>query len=370
MLSRLGSLSLVRFVSDSLYDKRATNFWLKKTNPLLSTNQALAKIVARQQVSSDTVAFTLRCNYLMPFGAAGQHHPLRVEIAGRRYERHYSLTRIDRRHVQMIVKRVPEGKVSNWLHQQGHVGRVLQFGRPFGDVTLSNFKSKRLIFLAAGSGITPILSLLNAIDQADSWSNYTIELWYWAKSQHDFVYSDQLLQWQQRHPQFTLNLRCTQWSNSDQNDTNSSPFVPADRLNDNDVTHMQHIERSSVFACGPSGFTQRASQLLRHAQQLQVESFSLPLITNAVHSNQQVSLTLLRSNKTIQIAQGVPLLVALEQAQISPKSGCRMGICNTCVCQKISGTTHNLTDSSHNHEPQQALKICVNSAHSDLVLDL
>ena len=47
-----------------------------------------------------------------------------------------------------------------------------------------------------------------------------------------------------------------------------------------------------------------------------------------------------------------------------------MGICNKCACNKAEGSTKNLVDGSQNNEPGNLLKICVNSAQTDLVIDL
>jgi ferredoxin len=64
------------------------------------------------------------------------------------------------------------------------------------------------------------------------------------------------------------------------------------------------------------------------------------------------------------------LLSALEDAGMKPASGCRMGICNTCACGKRTGTTRHLHTGDIQHEPVSALRLCVNSAGSDLILDL
>ena len=64
------------------------------------------------------------------------------------------------------------------------------------------------------------------------------------------------------------------------------------------------------------------------------------------------------------------LLESAEAAGARPAYGCRMGICNTCVCPKSQGSTTNLLDGSTQHDATQALKICVSSARSDLTLDL
>jgi hypothetical protein len=60
----------------------------------------------------------------------------------------------------------------------------------------------------------------------------------------------------------------------------------------------------------------------------------------------------------------------LEAEGFKPASGCRMGICNTCACGKSSGVTRHLHTGELFHEPASALKLCISSASTDLVLDL
>ena len=63
-------------------------------------------------------------------------------------------------------------------------------------------------------------------------------------------------------------------------------------------------------------------------------------------------------------------VAALEAQGVHPAHGCRMGICNTCACGKLSGTTQDLNTGDRDAEPNSALRICVNRACSDLTLDL
>ena len=70
------------------------------------------------------------------------------------------------------------------------------------------------------------------------------------------------------------------------------------------------------------------------------------------------------------LPRGSSLLEALEAVGLSPAHGCRMGICNTCACGKRSGSTRHLHTGALEHEPVTALRLCVNRATSDLVLDL
>jgi ferredoxin len=83
-----------------------------------------------------------------------------------------------------------------------------------------------------------------------------------------------------------------------------------------------------------------------------------------------VAVTLAKSGRTLQLPRGASLLAALEAEGVKPAYGCRMGICNTCACGKRSGQTRHLLTGALEGEPVSALRLCVNSASSDLVLDL
>ena len=84
----------------------------------------------------------------------------------------------------------------------------------------------------------------------------------------------------------------------------------------------------------------------------------------------RVQLTLAASNRVLTVPRGESLLTALEAAGLKPASGCRMGICNTCACGKREGTTRQLHTGETEREPVTALRLCVNAALTDLVLDL
>jgi ferredoxin len=89
-----------------------------------------------------------------------------------------------------------------------------------------------------------------------------------------------------------------------------------------------------------------------------------------IEESGHVQVTLASSGRQLTLPRGQSLLAALEAEGIKPTSGCRMGICNTCACGKVSGTTRNLNTGDMQDEPVSALKLCISSAVGDLVLDL
>ncbi len=50
-----------------------------------------------------------------------------------------------------------------------------------------------------------------------------------------------------------------------------------------------------------------------------------------------VNITLTKSNKILSIPKGQSILASLEQQNVKPQHGCRMGICNKCACNKVEG---------------------------------
>ncbi|MEB3766188.1 iron-sulfur cluster-binding domain-containing protein [Acinetobacter sp. MD2] len=346
---------LIDFFSDSIIDQRAVNFWLKKINPLWSTDQMLGRIVHKQHVADQTYSLTLLCNRHMDYGTAGQHHPVIVEIEGRRYERTYSLTQIAPNQVVLTVKKVEQGLVSSWLCDQAKIGDIVEFAQPYGDMRLPD-ASQPLILLAAGSGITPMLSLLSFLDQTNQLKNYQIHLLYWAQHATGLAFKDRFEVWQQQYPNFQFSAFCTR----------DEPA--AARLNQQHVDGLKDVAQAQVLACGPSGFVQNAEQLFVHAKKFEAEAFSLTPMSFDDEGDVEIVLT--KSQKILRVAKGQPLLDALEQANVKPVHGCRMGICNKCACTKVSGVTKHVGNGSENAEPANLLRICVNSAKSDLVLDL
>ena len=347
--------SLFNSMAQSVMNSHDANFWLQKINPLWSMNQPLAKVVKKQIVAKDMVSLILQCNRHVQRGVAGQHHPVTVEIAGRHYERTYSLMQVDADHLCLTVKKVDQGLVSSWLVDQSQTGDILRLGQPYGEMQ-QQVQTPKLLLLAAGSGITPMLSLIEAFCQSRQLKAIFVQLMYWVKTHEDAAYAEYLKEVAENFPNFTYQIFYTQQQDQ--------------RLNQSHVNQLKSLNETTVYACGPSGFAATAETLFKHVASIQTEAFSLSQFDTDATDTGFINVTLTQSNKTLAIPKGQSILSSLEHQGIKPKHGCRMGICNKCACTKAQGATKNLLNGSANHEPSQLLKICVNSAQSDLVIDL
>ena len=347
--------SLFNSMAQSVMNSHDANFWLQKINPLWSMNQPLAKVVKKQIVAKDMVSLILQCNRHVQRGVAGQHHPVTVEIAGRHYERTYSLMQVDADHLCLTVKKVDQGLVSSWLVDQSQTGDILRLGQPYGEMQ-QQVQTPKLLLLAAGSGITPMLSLIEAFCQSRQLKAIFVQLMYWVKTHEDAAYAEYLKEVAENFPNFTYQIFYTQQQDQ--------------RLNPSHVNQLKSLNETTVYACGPSGFAATAETLFKHVASIQTEAFGLSQFDTDATDTGFINVILTQSNKTLAIPKGQSILSSLEQQGIKPKHGCRMGICNKCACSKVQGSTKNLLNGSANHEPSQLLKICVNSAQSDLVIDL
>lgn len=220
-----------------------------------------------------------------------------------------------------------------------------------------NIKTSNLTILAAGSGITPMLSLITAIKQSQQLDKVQVQLLYWVKQRSDAAFVEYFEKVAQQYPNFNYQVFYTQETPNDE------------RLNTEHLALVDDVENSTIYACGPSGFVATVEQLFEKAPAVLTEAFSLTNESSADDIG-YVNVTLTQSNKVIAIPKGQSILVSLEHEGLKPTHGCRMGICNKCVCNKSQGSTRNLLNGSENTEPSQLLKICVNSAQSDLVIDL
>lgn len=321
----------------------------------------MGRITERKAESADAVTLWLRPNRHWAGFQPGQHLNVSAQIDGVRVTRSYSLTdasTTDGR-LAITVKGVEGGKLSRYLCERARVGDVLEIGQAFGEMTLPSSPQGSWLFLAAGSGITPLVSMIRAL--AAQGMPVPLTLVYWARTRNELCFVDELKKLASEHANFSVRFVLTREPATGEEATG--------RLSESTIqTLVGDLSSQQVFACGPGGFVDTARVALSSAKSFQAEAFSPP--PRVVEDTGSVQVTLTASGRTLTLPRGQSLLTALEAEGFKPASGCRMGICNTCACGKSSGVTRHLHTGELFHEPASALKLCISSASTDLVLDL
>jgi ferredoxin len=116
-----------------------------------------------------------------------------------------------------------------------------------------------------------------------------------------------------------------------------------------------------TYVCGPAGLVERVQQVYDDAdaaERLHVEYFKTPVITADPSAGGTLEF---RRTGTSAANDGRTLLEQAEAAGLSPKYGCRMGICKSCTTRKSEGTVRNVVNGDESSLPDEDIQICVSA---------
>lgn len=341
------------------------DFWAGLINPAWSWARPLARVVERRVEAQDAVTLVLQPNRHCAKVRPGQHINVSAEVNGRRSTRSYSVTNVPGRdgRLEITVKRVEGGKLSTHLCRDTRAGDVLELGAAFGEMTLNAQPQGKWLFLAAGSGITPLMSLTRQL--ASQGMPVDLTLIYWAKTRAELCFLRELRELARRHASFKLQVVLTHEAETLADEARG--LISAEQV----ATLVNDLPERQIYACGPGGFVEAARTLTSGtARSFLAEGFTPAAPALTPDATTTVRVQLRQSGRALDVSSGQSLLVALEQAGLNPASGCRMGICNTCVCTKHEGTTSHIHTGDQDTEPDTQVRLCISRAVTDISLDI
>ena len=269
----------------------------------------------------------------------GQFITIHPEIAGEKHNRYYTLSSSPTRPetLSITVKRVDKGIVSNWLHDSFAVGSCLKYTLPSGVFHLDQDNRGKLLLLSAGSGVTPMLSMVRFI--TDLGLDIDLHFHHSAKTRADLICREELALLAKQYEKLTLSFNFTREVVTDID----SAFSFNGRLS-TEMLHTQCPDLSDrdVFVCGPEGFMQSAAHLCTElglpVSQYASESFEISQ-TEVVPSEiaQSFNVKFLETGITVEISPDQTVLEAAEEAGIYADYSCLAGICGSCNTQLVKG---------------------------------
>jgi ferredoxin-NADP reductase len=347
----------------ALPDRHWIDFVLQHVDPTLSLTRTLARIIHVHAETPDMKTIVLRPAHRRVRFAAGQSIPVRITVGGVVHERPYSPTsRPGDATLTITVKHHPGGVVSTWLHERATVGDVVELGPPQGDFVLPRAMPCRLLLVAGGSGITATYALLRAALRAHPETDVT--LLYYAPRPDSFAFVRELAELEREHPRLRAHLLVTRPGDGGQ---------PAGRLSSArlDALVPDHARRET-YVCGPPALVAAASEHWTRAglaHRLHRESFAPPLDDDRAAGRDAVPVQFRRSARSV-AGVGPTLLAIAESAGLRPPTGCRMGICRTCTCTKISGAVRDRVTGAVDDAPMSRIRLCVSEPLGPVTLDL
>lgn len=341
-----------------LNDAVAIDDALGRINGLWSLRQARGRVIDVVDETADTRTFVLKPNRHWRGAVAGQHVVIDVEIDGVRQSRAFSLSAPCARNqrLRLTVRAHANGNTTRWMHDRLRVGAIVGLGTASGNFVLPDRLPDRLLMIGAGSGITPINAMLQAL-HARGYQG-AVTLLHASRHADDMIFATPLQALAEQWPALTRIVHHSDVAGR-LDAAALAAYVP------------DHASRET-FVCGPTGLLDWLTVSYRDAGasvRLHSERFGLPRRERA--DGDAVSEVHCSSSARMFTTAGEqPLLAAAEAGGLTPRYGCRMGICRTCQCRKRSGTVENLLTGEVSSVPGQLIQLCISAARSDLEIEL
>jgi stearoyl-CoA 9-desaturase NADPH oxidoreductase len=280
-------------------------------------------------------------------------------VDGVHHWRAYSLTSDPDRPdgcISITPKLVEEGKVSPYFIRMASPGQIVRLGGVEGTFTLPDPLPPKLLFISAGSGITPIMSMLRSLDRSGAVPD-VVHL-HSARTEADVIFGAQLNEIDSRQAEFKLNLRLT---------------GAQGRIKPGDLDELCPDWRErEAFLSGPG---EMLDALTAHwtehgdSDRLHLERFQ-PVIGGEAGEGEGGSIKFVESGIEATSDGSQPILVAGEEAGATLPFGCRMGICHTCVGKLCKGELRDLRTGKVHGTEGEMVRTCVNAPEGPVEIAL
>lgn len=280
----------------------------------------------------------------------GQHLTLRAMIEGEDVRRSYSIcSAVQDDTLRVAIKRTPGGMFSSWANEALQPGMQLDVMPPMGhfNVPLAADNEKHYLAFAAGSGITPILSIVKTTLMAEPKSHFTLV--YGNRATSSVIFRDELTDLKDT---YLDRLRLVYVMSREQQDID----LFNGRITQEKCAHFfQHwinvADIDVAFICGPEEMMHGVSAALQEAglakEQIRIELFAAS-IPKHEHKPRKVESGERHQTEVTVIMDGSAASFSMEQdkesvldaglrAGLDMRYSCKGGVCSTCRCKVIEG---------------------------------
>jgi len=333
--------------------------YLELINPLWSTRELRGRIEEIRRETPDAATVVIRPGYDWMGHEPGQYLRIGIDTGGRRHWRAYSITSDPDRpdgFISITVKNVDEGVVSPCLVKRGRPGSIVSLGGVEGTFTLPDPLPEKLLFVSAGSGITPIMSMLRSLAHQDRLDDAV--LIHSAPTSGDVIFGDELRRLAERHEGFQLHEQHTR-------DKGRMTTETLDEL-------CPDWREREAFLSGPGPMLDTLTEhwdAEADCDRLHMERFQ-PIIGSAGEGGEGGTIRFRRSDCDAESDGSTPILVAGEEAGLELPYGCREGICHTCVGTLRSGRVRDLRTGKVSGDQGDTVQTCINAPEGAIEIDL
>jgi len=280
----------------------------------------------------------------------GQHLTLRAMIDDEDVRRSYSIcSAVQDNCLRVAIKRTPGGLFSSWANDTLKAGMTVEVMPPMGhfNVALDAANVRHYVAFAAGSGITPILSIIKTTLQAEPKSSFT--LFYGNRASSSVIFKDELTDLKDTHME---RLKLAYVMSREQQDIELFNGRITKEKCQQFIKHWIRIEDIDVaFICGPEDMMHGVSEALQEAgmpkQHIKVELFaaSIPKHHHKARvfdagARHETEVTVIMDGNATSFTMDKDkesILDAGLRAGIDMRYSCKGGVCSTCRCKLLDG---------------------------------
>ena len=332
--------------------------YLELINPLWSTRELRGRIESIEPETPDAATVLIKPGYQWEGHDPGQYTRIGVDIQGRRHWRAYSLTSDPERPdgcISITVKNVDEGVVSPTLVRRGRPGSIVSLGGVEGDFVLPDELPEKLLFISAGSGITPIMSMIRSLEHRDALDD--VVLLHSARTREEVIFGEELRELASKHDGFTLHEQHTK---------------DGGRLKPSDLDRLcPDWKDREAYISGPG---EMLDALDEHwdangdCDKLHMERFQ-PKIGGG-EEGEGGTIAFKVSDCETECDGSTPILVAGEEAGLELPFGCREGICHTCVGTLREGKVRDLRTGKVHGNQGETVRTCIHAPEGPIEIEL
>jgi ferredoxin-NADP reductase len=344
----------------SLFTPLLPDDYLELINPLWSTQELRGRIERIHPETADAATIVIRPGWEWEGHEPGQYLRIGMAVDGVHHWRAYSLTSDPGRPdgcISITPKLVDSGKVSPFLVRQAHSGSIVRLGGVEGVFVLPDPLPEKFLFISAGSGITPIMSMLRALARRDALDD--VVLLHSARRPDDVIFGDELRALAERHPGFRLHEQLTD---------------EMGRMGPEDLDRLCPDWRErEAFLSGPADLLDALDEHWNRegdCERMHMERFQPIVGSGDAEQGEGGTIRFTDSDIEAESDGSQPILVAGEEAGATLPFGCRMGICHTCVGKLCAGQIRDLRTGKVTGSEGEMVRTCVNAPEGPVEIAL
>lgn len=270
------------------------------------------------QETPDVWTLSLLCHDYYPY-RAGQYALVSVRNSAEQM-RAYTLSSTPgvSEYITLTIRRLDDGVGSSWLTQDVKRGDYLWLSDAQGDFTCDNQANDKLLLLAAGCGVTPVMSMRRWLAKYRPQTD--VQVIFSVRSPKDVIFADE---WKN----YPVTLVA---------ENSATDGFLAGRLTQEILRMVPDLASRTVMTCGPAPYMDQVEKDVKALGVTQFfhEKFFTPVAEAATSG---LKFTKLQPAKSFYAPVGTTLLEAFESNSVPVNAACRAGVCGSCKTQVISG---------------------------------